>query len=88
MQQRRVDDELRHPHQHVRIRRQPYVLFLDADRRVGPGPAQVDGAQRVERGAKRNSVHGSYHQLGDARRCANHGLDVAKMGARAGLTLW
>jgi len=55
---------------------------------LNTAPAHVDGEQCVEHGSdgtECNSMHGSYHRLGDARRCANHSLeslDVAKMGAR------
>ena len=82
IQQRRVPDELRHPRQRARIRREANVHLLDAERSVGRGPAHIDGAQRVEREPERDAVHGGDHGLGDARRCADGVLKVAEMAAR------
>jgi hypothetical protein len=42
----------------------------------------VDGAQRVKREPKRYAMHGCYHRLEDARRCAGGVLEVVEMSER------
>ena len=80
--ERRVRGQLRHARQRARIGRQPDVHLLDAERGVRRRPAHVDGAQQVERQSERRAVHGRYHWLRDARRCADRVLEVAEVGAR------
>ena len=89
VQERRVPDKFWHPRQRAYIRREANVHLLDAKHSVGGSPAYVDSAQRVERETERYAMHGSYHRLGDARRCADGVLEVADVGAHEeGVTGW